>query len=124
VRCKRHTGDLVIDRLGGYEVDHLVQLAVGGSNQLANLVPQPASPRPGFPETDRLENAIHDGVCERGDALGPLQWRVPKDWVALYRDLVSSRAARPQRWAESFTIVVEAARGAYGSSLQEPRSPG
>ena len=33
---------------GPYEIDHLVPLEAGGSNQLANLFPQPASPRLGF----------------------------------------------------------------------------
>ena len=65
-------------------------LEAGGSNQFANLFPQPASPRPGFHEKDRVENAIHDRVCERGEALRPLQRRMAKDWVALYRDLVSA----------------------------------
>jgi hypothetical protein len=65
-----------------------VPLEAGGSNQFANLFPQPAAPRPGFHEKDRLENAIHDRACEQGDALRPLQGRAAKDWVALYRDLV------------------------------------
>jgi hypothetical protein len=73
---------------GQYEVDHLVPLEAGGSNQIANLFPQPASPRPGFHEKDRLENAIHDRVCDGGQALRPLQRRIAKDWVVLYRDLV------------------------------------
>jgi hypothetical protein len=67
-----------------------VPLEAGGSNQIANLFPQPASPRPGFHEKDRLENAVHDRVCEDGQALRPLQRRIATDWVALYRDLVSS----------------------------------
>jgi MoxR-like ATPase len=50
-----------------------VPLEAGGSNQLSNLFPQPASSRPGVHDKDRLENAIHHRVCERGDALRPLQ---------------------------------------------------
>jgi hypothetical protein len=78
---------------GRYEVDHLVPVEAGGSNQLANLFPQPASPRPGFHEKDRLENAIRDRVCNDGQALRPLQRRIAKDWIVLYRDLVGSASA-------------------------------
>jgi hypothetical protein len=77
-------------RAGRYEVDHLVPLEAGGSNQLANLFPQPASPRPGFHEKDRLEDAVRDRVCEDLQPLRPLQRRIAKDWVALYRDLVGA----------------------------------
>ena len=68
-----------------------VPLWAGGSSASgsANLFPQPAAPRPGFVEKDRLENAMHNHVDD-GQALRPLQRRVAKDWVALYRDLVSS----------------------------------
>ena len=79
---------------GTYEIDHLVPLEAGGSNQIADLFPQPASPRPGFHEKDRLENSIRDRVCDDGQALRPLRRRVAKDWVALYRDLGELRARR------------------------------
>ena len=39
-------------------------------------------------EKDRLENAVHKAVCEDGRALRPLQKRIAKDWVSLYRALV------------------------------------
>ena len=35
---------------GQYEVDHLVSLELGGSNDISNLWPEPADPRPGFHE--------------------------------------------------------------------------
>ena len=38
---------------GQYEVDHLVNLSIGGSNDIANLWPQPATPVPGYKEKDR-----------------------------------------------------------------------
>lgn len=50
---------------GQYELDHLISLELGGSNALANLFPEPALPRPGFHEKDRLENRLHALVCAR-----------------------------------------------------------
>ncbi|TMC88113.1 MAG: HNH endonuclease, partial [Chloroflexi bacterium] len=35
---------------GQYEVDHLVSLELGGSNDISNLWPEAASPKPGFHE--------------------------------------------------------------------------
>ena len=37
---------------GEYEIDHLISLQLGGSNDITNLWPQPADPRPGFHEKD------------------------------------------------------------------------
>src|SRR5437762_11069359 len=39
---------------GQYEVDHLVSLQLGGSNDIANLWPEPAAPKPGFHEKDAV----------------------------------------------------------------------
>ena len=48
---------------GQYEVDHLVSLELGGSNDIANLWPELASPKPGFHEKDKVENYLHAQVC-------------------------------------------------------------
>jgi len=37
---------------GQYEVDHLVNLSIGGSNDISNLWPEAASPKPGLHEKD------------------------------------------------------------------------
>jgi hypothetical protein len=70
-------------RQGRYEIDHLVPLAAGGSNSIANLFPEAARPRPGFHEKDRLEVAVRHAVCDRGARLRSLQRRIARDWVAL-----------------------------------------
>src|SRR5689334_13414594 len=49
---------------GQYEVDHHVSLELGGSNDIANLWPEAANPKPGYHEKDRVENYLHDQVCE------------------------------------------------------------
>jgi hypothetical protein len=40
---------------GAYEIDHFIPLELGGSNDIANLWPQPARPAPGFHEKDKVE---------------------------------------------------------------------
>src|SRR6185369_8516238 len=44
---------------GSYEVDHLIPLELGGSNDKANLFPEAADPAPGFKEKDLVENYLH-----------------------------------------------------------------
>jgi hypothetical protein len=66
------------------EVDHLVSLELGGSNTRANLFPEPATPRPGSHEKDRLENRLHVEVCSGAITLRHAQRLVARDWVAAY----------------------------------------
>jgi 5-methylcytosine-specific restriction endonuclease McrA len=67
-----------------YEVDHLVPLELGGSNAIANLFPERATPRPGFHEKDRLENKAHDRVCAGARPLRATQRSIANDWTVLY----------------------------------------
>jgi hypothetical protein len=67
-------------RAGEYEVDHLVSLELGGSNDIANLWPEAAVPRPGFHEKDRYENYLHEQVCTGAIGLEEAQRRIADDW--------------------------------------------
>ncbi len=64
------------------EVDHLVPLELGGSNVEANLWPESA---PGSHRKDRLENALHDEVCDGNLALSRAQRLIAGDWAKAYR---------------------------------------
>jgi hypothetical protein len=75
-------------RSGQYEIDHLVPLELGGSNSVANLFPEAASPRPGFHEKDRLETEAHDRACAGRNSFRSLQKRIASDWTALYVRLI------------------------------------
>jgi hypothetical protein len=72
---------------GQYQVDHLVSLELGGSNDIANLWPQPASPAPGYAEKDRLENYLHDQVCSGNMTLQEAQSREAANWVEVYNGM-------------------------------------
>ena len=69
---------------GQYEVDHLVSLELGGSNDIANLWPEAASPKPGFHEKDKVENYLHGQVCSGAIALPEAQKEIATNWLAVY----------------------------------------
>jgi hypothetical protein len=69
---------------GQYEVDHLVSLELGGSNDISNLWPELASPKPGFHEKDKVENYLHDQVCSGAISLKQAQIEIATNWLAVY----------------------------------------
>jgi hypothetical protein len=69
---------------GQYEVDHLVPLELGGSNDIANLWPEAASPAPGFHQKDEVENYLHDQVCSGAMSLKDAQTQIATNWLAVY----------------------------------------
>lgn len=64
------------------EVDHLVALELGGSNAVANLFPEAASPRPGSHEKDQVENALNALMCRGLVPLRVAQRMIAENWVA------------------------------------------
>jgi hypothetical protein len=72
---------------GEYEVDHLISLELGGSNDIANLWPEPAEPRPGFHEKDKVENYLHQQVCNGALSLQDAQYQIAHDWMSVYNKL-------------------------------------
>jgi len=62
------------------EVDHLIPLELGGSNDLRNLWPQPDLPKPGDAEKDQLENTLHRLVCKGTLSLADAQKCIATDW--------------------------------------------
>ena len=67
------------------EIDHIVSLELGGSNDIANLYPEKADARPGYHVKDRLENALHRLVCSGQMSLRAAQQGIAANWQALYR---------------------------------------
>jgi hypothetical protein len=72
---------------GEYEVDHLISLELGGSNDISNLWPEAASPEPGFHEKDRVENYLHDQVCSGTMSLAQAQQEIATNWVNVYNQI-------------------------------------
>lgn len=71
---------------GEYEVDHLISLELGGSNDIANLWPEAASPTPGFHQKDRYENYLHDQVCSGAISLEEAQRRISSNWLQYWQE--------------------------------------
>jgi len=72
---------------GQYEVDHLVSLELGGSNDIANLWPELASPKPGFHEKDKVENYLHAQVCSGAISLQQAQQEIATNWLGVYNQM-------------------------------------
>lgn len=73
---------------GAYEVDHLIPLAIGGSNDIANLFLEPAKPAPGFHEKDIVEIYLQQEICAHRVALSVAQQQIANDWVKIYNNLI------------------------------------
>ena len=78
----------IVERTTGeFEVDHLEALELAGSNDIANLWPEPAEPRPGFHEKDQVENYLHDEVCSGVMSLLEAQRAIASNWLDVYQRL-------------------------------------
>jgi hypothetical protein len=72
---------------GEYEVDHLVNLSIGGSNDISNLWPEAASPPPGFHEKDKVEVYLQDQVCSGKMDLRAAQIQIATNWLQVYNQI-------------------------------------
>jgi hypothetical protein len=68
-----------------YEVDHLISLELGGSNDIANLWPEPAEPKPGYHEKDEVENYLHEQICNGSISLQLAQQEIASNWLNVYK---------------------------------------
>lgn len=72
---------------GTYEADHFIPLTLGGSNDIANLFPESAEPKPGFKEKDLVENYLHGKVCDGSISLSSAQHAIVTNWIAVYNSI-------------------------------------
>lgn len=75
-----------IDSRDDWEVDHLIPLSLGGTNDSTNLWPE----RP-FQDKDRLESELRRRVCAKTLDLATAQRAIATDWQAAYRSYVAAR---------------------------------
>jgi hypothetical protein len=80
------------------EVDHLVSLEIGGSNDITNLWPQSYGTKPWNARVkDRLENQLHKLVCSRKIGLRAAQQEIAVNWIASYKKHCTAGACPPWR---------------------------
>ena len=76
-----------------YEVDHLVPLCLGGSDDSSNLWPEPRrsiEPKWNAEAKDRLERFMCDMVCSGQLDIGTAQEDIATDWIAAYHKYYES----------------------------------
>jgi hypothetical protein len=78
---------------GRYELDHLIPLELGGSNDIANLWPEAYALSKndramGARVKDRLEDELHRRVCTNEMSLRTAQSRIRRWWTNAYRTYV------------------------------------
>ncbi len=113
------------------EIDHLISLELGGSNDPSNLWPQPYLPKPGAREKDRLENWLHRQVCDSKMPLAVAQRMIATDWYSAYQAMLQSPETAPFTSLMTENLPTETAAasvpsldsGAEGSAFDFAISP-
>ena len=73
-----------------YEIDHLISLELGGSNEIKNLWPESYTTKPlNAYKKDALENRLHKMICSGEITLKEAQDSIAKDWVSLYNKYIA-----------------------------------
>ena len=76
---------LVDRKLGDYEYDHLIPLEIGGASQdTKNLWPETHSGEWNSNVKDKLENKLHQLVCDGQLDLTTAQQAIAENWIAAY----------------------------------------
>jgi hypothetical protein len=75
----------------GCEIDHLISLELGGSNDIRNLWPEPYAPAPNAHQKDIVENWLHKQVCAGALSLKGAQGQISRDWYGVYRRMTSAQ---------------------------------
>lgn len=65
-----------------FEIDHIIPLSIGGSNDEQNLWPEAYNWTMGAREKDKVENLFHKRVCDGTMSLSDAQYQIVYNWTA------------------------------------------
>ena len=83
-----------------FEVDYLINPALGGSDDIRNVWPQPYSTTMWSARVkDALEDYLHQSVCAGKLDLATAQRDISRDWVAAYKKYFHTTQPRPEHIA-------------------------
>jgi hypothetical protein len=75
-----------------FEIDHLISLELGGSNDIKNLWPQSYTTSPwNAHRKDSLENRLHLLVCSGRISLTEAQHAISTNWIDAYNKYMGNR---------------------------------
>ena len=72
------------------ELDHLIPIGLGGTNDPENLWPLPSNKDMGPAEKKALDQKLHQMVCDKTLKLKDAQDAIKKDWVKAYDQYVKN----------------------------------
>ena len=67
-----------------YEVDHIISLELGGSNDISNLFPESYTIKDNARVKDVFENYLHKQVCNGSMTITEAQKEISSDWLTYY----------------------------------------
>jgi len=73
---------------GGYNVDHLIPVKLGGSNSLKNLWPQPLSSEWNYHMKNKLEGKLYKMVCNGTIPIERAREEIATDWTGAYKKYI------------------------------------
>lgn len=82
-----------------YEIDHLISLELGGSNDIKNLWPQSYTTMPWNAHVkDKLENRLHREICDGIITIEEAQELIAHDWIDSYCALYDDKKTECQQY--------------------------
>jgi hypothetical protein len=75
-----------------YEIDHLISLELGGSNELKNLWPESSTLSNGSRAKDKFEGYLHAQVCSGKLPIQEAQREIATNWVTYYNNWLTASA--------------------------------